>query len=102
MGLLITLISSACHVVTFHILYFNVFPDLGDKYAACMIQRAKDSGASDQKILQAADLAQKLKQLYDKPATNGAVAFAEAFPVGAFAAVLSAAILRRKEISNED
>ena len=101
-GLLITLISSACHVVTFQALYFRVFPDLGDKYAVCMIQRAKDSGASDQKIRQTTELAEKLKRLYDKPATNAAVAFAEAFPVGAFAAVLSAAILRRKEISSEN
>lgn len=101
-GLLITLISCACHVVTFHALYFKIFPDLGDKYTVCMIQRAKDSGASDQEVRQTAELAQKLKRLYDKPATNAVVAFAEAFPVGAFAAVLSAAILRRKEISGED
>jgi len=101
-GVLITLISSACHVATFHVLYFKVFPDLGDKYTACLIQRAKDSGASDQKVRQTAELAQKLKRLYDNPATNAAVAFAESFPVGAFAAVLSAAILKRKEISGED
>ncbi len=86
-GLLIALISSACHVITFQVLYFKVFPNLGDKYTACMIQRAKDSGASDQKIRQT---------------TNAAVAFAEALPVGAFAAVLSAAILRRREISSEN
>jgi hypothetical protein len=101
-GLLITLISSACHVVTFHVLYFNVFPNLGAKYTVCMIQRAKDSRASDQKIRQTAELAEKLKRLYDKPATNAAVTFAEAFPVGAFAALLSAAILRRKEMSSEN
>jgi Protein of unknown function (DUF4199) len=101
-GVLITLISSACHVITFQVLYFKVFPNLGDKYTACMIQRAKDSGASDQKVRQTAELAEKLKRLYDKPATNAAVAFAEAFPVGAFAALLSATILRRKEISSEN
>lgn len=101
-GLLITLISSACHVVAFQVLYFKAFPNLGDKYTACMIQRAKDSGASAEKIRQTAELAEKLKQLYDKPTTNAAVAFAEAFPVGAFAAALSAAILKRKEISSEN
>jgi hypothetical protein len=96
-GLLITLISSACHVVTFQILYFKVFPDLGDKYTACMIERSKDSGANEQRIAQTAELAGKLKRLYDKQATNAAVAFAEAFPVGLVAAVLSVVILRRKE-----
>jgi hypothetical protein len=65
-GLLITLISSACHVTTFHVLYFNLFPNLGAKYTACMIQRVKDSGASDQKIRQTAELAEKLRGLYDK------------------------------------
>ena len=101
-GLLITLISSACHVVTFQVLYFKVFPDLGERYTACMIARAKDSGASDQKIAQTAELAGKLKRLYDRPGTNAVVAFAEAFPVGLVASVLSAAILRRKEVSSED
>src|SRR5438876_11486893 len=95
-------VCSSDLVITFQVLYFKVFPNLGDNYTACMIQRAKDSGASDQKIRQTAELAERLKRLYDKPATNAAVAFAEAFPVGAFAAVLSAAILRRREISSEN
>src|SRR2546429_561070 len=98
-GLLIALISSACHVITFQVLYFKVFPNLGDNYTACMIQRAKDSGASDQKIRQTAELAERLKRLYDKPATNAAVAFAEAFPVGATAAFVAGLSYSRFNLS---
>ena len=49
-GLLITLISSLCYVVAFQIAYFKLMPGLGEKYAACMIERARASGASQQEI----------------------------------------------------
>ena len=101
-GLLITLISCACLVVTFEIVYFKVVPGLGEKYAACMVERARASGASQQKLEDTARQAQTLKRLYDNPATNAALTFAEAFPVGLIAATLSAAILRKKRAAHEN
>ena len=101
-GLLITLISCACLVVTFEIVYFKVVPGLGDKYAACMVERARASGASQQKLDDTARQAQTLKRLYDKPLTNAALTFVEAFPIGLIAATLSAAILRKKKAAHEN
>ena len=43
-GILITLISCGCHVVTFQMIYFKFVPDFGNKFAACMVERAKASG----------------------------------------------------------
>ena len=101
-GLLITLISCACHVVTFQILYFKLVPGLGEKYAACMVERVKASGANQQKIDQTTRQALSLKQLYDRPATNAAVTFAEVFPVGLVITAVSAAILRKKVATHEN
>src|SRR6185369_3443279 len=33
-GLLIMLITCACYVITWEIIYFNILPDFADKYAA--------------------------------------------------------------------
>jgi len=95
-GLLITLISCACYVVTFQIAYFKLLPDLGERYAACMVERARASGASEQKIAETENQAQTLKQLLDNPVTNAALAFAEPFPIGLVATAISAAILRKR------
>ena len=95
-GVFITLVASLAHVVTFEILYFVVTPDLGDRYAACMVRRAEESGGSREKIEEASRQAQMFKKLYDNPATNAAVSFAEMFPVGLVTSAVAAAILRRK------
>src|SRR5215813_6920959 len=45
-GILITLISCACYVATWEILYFNFMPDFMNKYTASRIAKIKASGAS--------------------------------------------------------
>ncbi|HWX54311.1 MAG TPA: DUF4199 domain-containing protein [Verrucomicrobiae bacterium] len=95
-GILITLISSACYVGTWEIVYFKFMPDFADKYAAHMMERAKASGASQQKIDQKIQEAKQFKQMYDKPAINVALTFMEVFPVGLATTLISAGILRKK------
>jgi hypothetical protein len=47
-GLLITLVSCVSSVVAFQVVYFKLTPEFGDKFAACMVERARASGASPQ------------------------------------------------------
>lgn len=96
LGLLITLVSCVASVVAFQIVYFKVTPEFGDKFAACMVERAQAAGASPQKLEETAKQAQKLKELYDSPLTNAALTFVQPFPIGLVASALSAAILRRR------
>src|ERR1035438_1552658 len=49
-GILITLISSACYVGTWEIVYYKLMPGFADKYAAHLVEHAKAAGASQQKI----------------------------------------------------
>lgn len=95
-GILITLISNAFYVGTWEVVYFKLMPDFGDKYAAHMIERAKASGASQQKIDEKVRQAQEFKVMYDKPAMNVALTLMEVFPIGLAVTLASAGILRKK------
>ena len=95
-GILITLISSACYVGTWEVVYYKFMPDFADKYAAHMIDRAKASGANQQKIDETVRKAEQLKQMYKNPAINVALTFMEVFPIGLAVTLLSAGILRKK------
>ena len=95
-GILITLISSACYVGTWELVYFKLMPGFAEKYAAHMVERAKASGASQQQIDEKVRQASEFKVMYDKPAINVAMTFMEVFPIGLVVTLASAGILRRK------
>jgi hypothetical protein len=96
-GILITLISSACYVGTWEILYFNFMPGFAEKYSAHMVEHAKASGAGQQKIDEQVRQAKQFKQMYDNPVINAGLTFMEIFPVGLVVTLISAGILRKKE-----
>lgn len=95
-GLLITLISCACYVATWELVYFELAPGFVDKYGAHMIATAKAKGASPEKLAAVSRQIQEMKRLYDNPLTNAAVTFLEPLPIGLLAALLSAGALRRR------
>lgn len=95
-GVLITLVSAACYVAAFQLVYFRFVPDFGEKFAACMVERARAAGSTPQELDAVAKQAETLKGLYDKPAANAALSFAMSFPIGLAATAVSAAILRKR------
>ncbi|MGH9400184.1 MAG: DUF4199 domain-containing protein [Thermoanaerobaculia bacterium] len=95
-GVLITLVSCVCYAAAFEILYFKLYPDFGDKFSACLVDRARARGAGQQEIAETASKAQTFKRLYDNPATNAMVTFATSFPIGLAVTAVSAAILRKR------
>jgi hypothetical protein len=95
-GILITLITSACYVATWEILYFTVMHDFMDKYGVYLAGKLKASGASAAAIQAQAEQFRKSKQLYENPFYNAAITFLEPFPVGLVVTLISAAVLRRQ------
>lgn len=95
-GILITLISSTCYVGTWEIIYYKLMPGFAEKYATHMVERAKASGANQQKVEETERKAKQFKQMYDNPAINVAMTFAEVFPIGLVVTLVSAGILRKK------
>jgi hypothetical protein len=96
-GLLITLISSACYVITWEFIYFKLAPGFADKYAAHAMAQVKASGADQQKIDETARQMAELKVMLDKPLLNAAMTFMEPLPVGLIVTLVSAGVLKKKK-----
>jgi hypothetical protein len=97
-GILITLFSSACYVGTWEIVYCKLMPDFSEKYAAHMVDRAKASGATQQKLDETQRQTEQFKQMYANPTINVAMTFLEVFPIGLVVTLVSAGILRKKAL----
>ena len=66
-GTLITVISCACYVAAWEVIYFKLMPGFVDKYTAYTIAQVRASGGSDAAVHAAIERAQNFKVLYDNP-----------------------------------
>lgn len=96
-GILITLISCACYVIAWQIIYYKIAPDFVDKYGNYMVEKARAAGASPEALAAQREQFKSFKALYDNPLINAAITLLEPLPVGLPMTLISAAILRRKE-----
>jgi len=95
-GLLITLITSACYVAMWEILYFNFMPHFMDSYFAAEIHKVQVAGLDPATTAERVAAIQHSQQLYQNPFVNMAYTFMEPLPVGLIITLISAAVLRRK------
>jgi hypothetical protein len=95
-GILITLVTTACYVAMWEVLYFNFMPHFMDGYFAAQIHKVQSSGLDPATIAAQVAAIQRSAQLYQNPFVNMAYTFIEPFPVGLIITLVSAAILRRK------
>lgn len=96
-GILITLISCVCYVVTWQIVYFNFLPDFADKYTNYLIEKERAAGASAEQIAAKTEEMKSMKALYDNPFFNAAITFLEPLPVGLIVTTISALILKKRD-----
>jgi hypothetical protein len=95
-GLLITLIATACYVAAWEVISHNFMPDFADKYAAHVIDDAKKAGASEAKIAEQVKQMDDFKEMYKNPLYNVALTALEPLPVGLVFTLVTAGVLRRK------
>lgn len=95
-GLFISLIASTFYVVTWLIYYYNFIPDFMDKYAAVMLKKAAEKGASAAELQSKTAEMDAMKQMYKNPLWVIAFTYIEILPVGIIVAVISSLILKRK------
>jgi hypothetical protein len=97
-GLLITLVTSACYVAAWEVIYYTgMAGDFVDKYTAHTLEKARADGASEAEIAkQSADMS-RFMELYRNPFVNVGMTFLEILPVGIVMTLLSAAILRTRK-----
>ena len=94
-GILIALISAACYVAAWEVVYYSN-PGIADHVFDNQLEQVKASGVSQEKIGEAVRELESFKKLYANPFANVAFTFVEPFPVGLLMTLISAVILRRK------
>jgi hypothetical protein len=99
-GILITLITSACYVATWEVIYFNFMPHFMDSYFAAQTHRVQSAGLDPATTAARVADIQHSQQLYQNPFVNMAYTIMEPMPVGLLITLISAAILRRKPVPN--
>jgi hypothetical protein len=95
-GILIALVTTACYVAIWEVLYFNFIPHYMDGYFAAQIHKIQSSGLDPATTAMRVAAIQHSQQLYQNPLVNMAYTFIEPFPVGLVITLISAALLRRK------
>lgn len=95
-GLFIVLISCLCYVIAWMVVYETILPDFVEKYEAYMLDKMRNSGATESAIQQQTTEMQAFKEMYSNPLVRFGLTFLEPFPVGFLVALVSAFILRRK------
>ena len=95
-GILITLISSACYVATWEVIYYKIKPDFMEVYAKRGVEKLKASGATEAQVQAKEKEMRRFQEMYKNPLINAAITFIEPFPVGLIMTLVSAGILRRR------
>lgn len=100
-GILITLVASALYVAGWEV-YYQSDDELRatflDQYAEHALNKLRESGATEAQIESARQEMGKMKELYSIPIIRFAFTLLEILPVGLIITLISAAILRKKEI----
>lgn len=97
-GLLITLIASLMYAVTWDIYYRVAARDFSEKYAAHYIDKMEKEGASAGEISAMRLEMQEFNVLYENAFVRFGITLMEILPVGLVVTLLSAAVLRKREV----
>jgi len=97
-GLLIAGVASLFYAISWEFAFNLFFPDFMDQYAAMCMTKAKAGGASPAEIQKVMDQLNQTKEIYKNPFLRFGLTLMEIFPVGLVIALISAAILRKREI----
>ena len=95
-GLLITLISCACYVATWQLVYYKLAPGFGEKYAAHILEKERAAGATAEQLDARKRQIEQFRVILQNPVLNAAVTFLEPFPIGFVISLISAGVLRRR------
>lgn len=96
-GFLIALVSSACYVAAWQVVYFGGFlPGFEEKMQAAQMEKMRESGATAEEMAKAQAQAAKLWEWYRNPLINVAITFLEPLPVALIMSLVTAGILRKK------
>ena len=95
-GMLITLVISACYVATWEVIYYGgMAEDFTEKYSAYALEKERAAGATEAQLAERSAEMARFWEMYRNPFVNVGLTFLEIFPVGVVMTLVSAAIVRR-------
>lgn len=94
-GSLIALIASIIYTIVWLFEYHFIFPDFMDKYIACVMQEAKESGISAIELQNKQTEMNNMKEWYKNPILMILMTLMEILPLGIIVSLLSAIFLKR-------
>lgn len=97
-GILISLISAVCYAAAWELYYPRVGDEFMQKYTTYQLDKMKAGGASDADIEKARVEGEQFKELYKNFFVRFAFSLMEILPVGIIVTLVSAALLRKREI----
>jgi hypothetical protein len=95
-GMLITLVATACYVATWQVVYRKVVPDYDEKYTAYSLDQARQAGATPEELAEKEREMKAFWEKYQNPLVNIAFTSLEPLPVGLIFTLVSAGVLSRK------
>jgi len=99
-GILITLVAGLSYAITWE-LYFNIFaPNFMNEYASFCIAKATASGMPEVELQELTSKLNFAKEMYKNPVLRFGMTLAEVLPVGIIISLLSAGLLRKKNLIN--
>lgn len=97
-GLLISLISALCYAVCWELYYPQIGDEFMEKYTTYYLDKMRTSGASEAEIETARVEGEQFTELYRNFFVRFAFSLIEILPVGIIVTLLSAALLRKREL----
>jgi len=88
--------ACAVYALTWGVTSLWLLPDLPAKLATCMVDQARADGKSDKEIAETMRQAEEMRRMEANPFLNVGEAFLEPLPFGLAAALIAAAVLRRR------
>lgn len=100
-GMLITLVASLIYAIAGET-YYQIDPEINiammDKYADYHISKLRENGAAPADVAQKVKDVAEMKEMYQNPLIRFGMTLAIILPVGVVMTLLSAAVLRKKEV----
>lgn len=97
-GILISLISAVCYAASWELYYPSVGDEFMQKYSAYYIDKMKKEGAPQAEIEKTQNEMAQFGEMYKNPLVRFPMTMLEILPVGMIVTLISAALLRRREL----
>lgn len=97
-GILISLISAVCYAASWELYYKGSGQEFIEKYNAHYLDKMKASGASDAEVEKARAESEQFMELYKNVLVRFPMTLMEILPVGVIVTLVSAALLRRRDL----